>query len=68
MVRQQDGLNWVVMVNTSTNKHSRIQRYISGMMFSAVNHVKTWPSVDLFSMDADLPGPITEIPASNPNL
>ncbi|MCP4312700.1 MAG: beta-lactamase family protein [Bacteroidetes bacterium] len=68
MVRQQDGLNWVVMMNTSTYKHSRIQRYISGMMFSAVNRVDIWPSIDLFSMDADLPEPIAEIPATNPKL
>lgn len=68
MVRQSDGLNWVVMVNTSTYKHSRIQRYISGMMFAAVNRVNTWPSVDLFCMDDDGPEPITEIPATNPNL
>jgi len=68
MVRQQDGLNWVVMMNTSTYKHSRIQRYVSGMMFGAVNRVKTWPSIDLFSVDANLPSPINEIPATNPKL
>jgi len=68
MVRQQDGLNWVVMINTSTYKHSRIHRYVSGMMFRAVNRVDDWPSVDLFGREADLPGPIAEIPASNPKL
>ena len=68
MVRQQDGLNWVVMMNTSTYKHSRIHRYVSGMMFRAVNQVDDWPSVDLFAREADLPGPIAEIPASNPKL
>jgi CubicO group peptidase (beta-lactamase class C family) len=68
MVRQKDGLNWVVMMNTSTYKHSRIQRYISGMMFGAVNKVNDWPEIDLFSMDANLPNPIAEIPATNPKL
>jgi len=68
MVRQQDGLNWVVMMNTSTYKHSRIHRYVSGMMFNAVNRVNAWPAIDLFSMETDSPNPITEIPATNPKL
>jgi len=68
MVRQQDGLDWVVMINTSTYKHSRIQRYVSGMMFGAVNRVRDWPSIDLFSMEIDNPNPIAEIPAANPKL
>lgn len=68
IVRQGDGVNWVVMMNTSTLKHSRIHRYVSGMMFSAVNRVHQWPSVDLFGNDKKLPEPIAEIPASNPKL
>ena len=68
MVRQKDGINWVMMINTSTYKHSHIQRYVSGMMFKAVNRVKEWPSIDLFAMDSDSPNPITEIPATNPKL
>jgi CubicO group peptidase (beta-lactamase class C family) len=68
MVRQQDGLNWVVMMNTTTSKQSRIHRYVSGMMFRAVNQVDVWPSIDLFAREADMPGPIAEIPATNPKL
>lgn len=68
MVRQQDGLNWVVMMNTSTYKHSRIHRYVSGMMFGAVNRVDNWPVIDLFGVETVLPNPIAEIPASNPKL
>lgn len=68
LVRQQDGLNWVIMMNTSTMKHSRIHRYVSGMMFRAVNQVNDWPAVDLFGREANLPDPIAEIPASNPKL
>lgn len=68
VVRQQDGLNWVVMMNTSTSKHSRIHRYVSGMMFRAVNRVHDWPSVDLFGRESDVPHPIAEIPATNPKL
>ena len=36
LVRQNDGINWVLMTNTSTYKQSRIHRYVSGMMFGAV--------------------------------
>jgi CubicO group peptidase (beta-lactamase class C family) len=68
MVRQKDGINWVVMINTSTYKHSRIHRYVSNMMFGAVNRVKEWPAIDLFTMEVDSPNPITEIPATNPKL
>ncbi len=68
MVRQKDGINWVVMMNTSTYKQSRIHRYVSGMMFGAVNQVEEWPVIDLFTMEANHPNPITEIPATNPKL
>ena len=56
------------MTNTSTYKQSRIHRYVSGMMFGAVGAVNQWPVFDLFAMDDEDPGPITEIPATNPKL
>lgn len=68
MVRQKDGLNWVIMMNTSTFKHSRIHRYVSGMMFGAVSRVKNWPSIDLFEYSSSNLHPISQIPAINPNL
>lgn len=68
MVRQNDGINWVVMMNTSTHKHSRIHRYVSSMMFGTINTIQQWPVFDLFTMDNNHPGPITDIPATNPKL
>lgn len=68
VVRQEDGLNWVILMNTSTYKESRIQRYTSAMMFKAVYSVKLWPYLNLFLVDQEVPGPITEIPLSNPLL
>lgn len=68
MVRQKDGLNWVVMMNTSTYKHSRIHRYVSGMMFGTISRVKEWPAIDLFTMELNTPNPIAKIPATNPKL
>ena len=68
MVRQNDGINWVVMTNTSTYKHSRIHRYVSSMMFGVVNRVNQWPMIDLFTIEEASRNPITEIPATNPKL
>jgi hypothetical protein len=68
IVRQTDGINWVVMINTSTYKQSRIHRYVSAMMFSSINKVEEWPHIDLFSMEEEAPGPIADIPATNPKL
>jgi len=68
IVRQTDGINWVVMTNTSTYKQSRIHRYVSGLMFGAVNKVQQWPAIDLFTLEDQHPGPITDIPATNPKL
>jgi CubicO group peptidase (beta-lactamase class C family) len=68
IVRQTDGINWIVMTNTSTYKQSRIHRYVSALMFGSINKVEQWPHIDLFSMEEDHPGPITDIPATNPKL
>jgi CubicO group peptidase (beta-lactamase class C family) len=59
---------WIVMTNTSTYKQSRIHRYVSALMFGSINKVEQWPHIDLFSMEEDHPGPITDIPATNPKL
>jgi CubicO group peptidase (beta-lactamase class C family) len=68
IVRQPDGVNWVILTNTSTYKDSRIHRYTSRMMFGAVNKVRHWPMLDLFTIEEASPHPITEIPATNPKL
>jgi len=68
LVRQNDGINWVILLNTSTYKQSRIHRYISAMMFGSVSRVKEWPGSDLFMVDMLSPDPILMIPANNSNL
>jgi CubicO group peptidase (beta-lactamase class C family) len=68
IVRQNDGVNWVVMINTSTYKESRIQRHVSRLMFGSVSKVEQWPAIDLFTMEENQPGPIADIPATNPKL
>jgi len=51
VVRQHDGTNWVILLNTTTSKESHIHRFISSMMFRAVNSVREWPEIDLFKPD-----------------
>lgn len=67
-VRQQNGINWVILLNTSTYKHSGIQRYTSSMMFSAISKVELWPYLNLFMVDQEMPEPIAQIPLANPKL
>jgi len=54
VVRQHDGTNWVILLNTTTSRQSHIHRYISSMMFRAVNSVNEWPEIDLFSPEKNL--------------
>lgn len=68
LVRQHNGVNWVVLMNSSTYRQSRIQRYTSAMMFNALKDVEIWPYLNLFLVDQQWPEPITEIPESNPLL
>lgn len=68
VVRQENKVNWVILLNTSTYKQSRIQRYVSSMMFRAINSVELWPYLNLFLVDESFPDPISEIPESNPLL
>jgi CubicO group peptidase (beta-lactamase class C family) len=68
VVRQYNHVNWVILLNTSTYKKSRIQRYLSSTMFGAVNSVDLWPDLNLFMVDQSWPDPINELPENNPNL
>ncbi len=68
MVRQKNGVNFVLMSNTSTRKHGRIHSYVSRMMFGAVSKVDQWPMIDLFTIQEASHNPITEIPTTNPKL
>jgi CubicO group peptidase (beta-lactamase class C family) len=56
MVRQGNGINWIIVMNTTTYKKSKIHRESSRTMFRAVNAVRRWPEYDLF--DQQLPAPV----------
>jgi len=48
LVRQQNGICWMMAINTTTAKTSRIHREASRMMFQVINSIPEWPDRDLF--------------------
>ncbi len=49
VMRNKNGVNWVVLTNTTTKGKSKIHNEISKTMFKAVRSVKHWPEYDLFN-------------------
>jgi CubicO group peptidase (beta-lactamase class C family) len=52
MVRQNNGINWIIVMNTTTWKKSRIHSETSRTMFRAISSVREWPEYDLFDYHA----------------
>lgn len=50
MVRQNDGISWVVLMNTSTWKGSRFTPDIYRMMVKSLASVEEWPDTNLFNL------------------
>ena len=48
IMRQSNKVNWVVLLNSSSDKRNSIHRDISRTMFTAVYSVEDWPSINLF--------------------
>ncbi|MCF8390459.1 MAG: beta-lactamase family protein [Bacteroidales bacterium] len=69
VVRMENGLNWVVLLNTSSYKRTRIHNKLSKIIFAASYRVKEWPEYNLFtSMENNNVNPIEKIPVKNPEL
>jgi CubicO group peptidase (beta-lactamase class C family) len=69
VLRMENGLNWVVLLNSSAYKRQRIHNKLSRTIFAASYRVKEWPEYNLFaSEEENNPSPIAEIPALNPRL
>lgn len=64
MIRQSDGLSWVVLFNTSAWNGPEIYSYINNMMRKAISKVGQWPEYDLFSYSIPVPlkTSLTEFP------
>ncbi len=54
IVRQNNGINWIIVTNTTTWKRSRIHSETSKTMFRAIYSVNNWPEYDLFDFQAPL--------------
>ncbi len=68
-LRMENGLNWVVLLNTSGYKRQRLHNKISRTIFAASYRVKEWPDYDLFvEKRQSKPSPISDIPVNNPEL
>jgi CubicO group peptidase (beta-lactamase class C family) len=48
IMRQNNGLSWTVLLNTSTYRGSSLSREINQIVRSALNRVEHWPEHDLF--------------------
>jgi CubicO group peptidase (beta-lactamase class C family) len=51
VMRHNNDISWVVLLNTTTNKRSHIHNEISRTMFKALYSVKQWPDLDLFNYE-----------------
>ena len=56
IMRHKNELNWVMLVNTSTRKKSKIHNDISRTMFKALRSVDEWPGDDMFNIEPELDG------------
>ncbi len=57
LVRQNNGINWIIVMNTTTWKRSRIHSETSRTMFRAIASVREWPEYDLFDYQAPMEMP-----------
>ncbi len=56
IMRHKNETNWVVLLNTTTSKRSRIHNEISRTMFRALREVDAWADYDLFHQELDFTG------------
>jgi CubicO group peptidase (beta-lactamase class C family) len=53
IMRHKNQINWVMLVNTSTKKKSKIHNDISRTMFQALRSVDQWSGDDMFNIEPD---------------
>jgi CubicO group peptidase (beta-lactamase class C family) len=53
IMRHKNEVNWVMLVNTSTPKRSKIHNNISRTMFQALRKVEEWPGTDMFNIEPE---------------
>jgi hypothetical protein len=60
-MRHGNGINWVVLMNTTPKKRSRIHNELSRTMFRALRSVDDWADFDLFHSEILASTPTTYI-------
>jgi CubicO group peptidase (beta-lactamase class C family) len=69
LMRQENGVNWVVLLNTSGYKNNRLHSRLSYTMFSSVYRTKNWPEINLFQTQIlSSIKSLEKIPPKNPQL
>ncbi len=69
IIRMEEGMNWVVLLNTSSYKRLRIHHNLAKIIFAATFRMKQWPDQDLFARrEIYPPAPISQVPSVNPEL
>ena len=69
VLRMENGLNWVVLLNDSSYKRVRIHNKLSRTLFAATYRIDDWPTQDLFfAKNIDKQESISSIPVFNPQL
>jgi CubicO group peptidase (beta-lactamase class C family) len=69
LMRQENGINWVILLNTSAYKRNRLHSRLSYTMFASVYRTKKWPDINLFNIQqVSLKSAIGTIPPLNPEL
>jgi CubicO group peptidase (beta-lactamase class C family) len=54
VMRHANGINWVVLLNTTSKKRRRIHNELSHTMYRALRSVSVWPQQDLFNFEPNL--------------
>ena len=69
VMRQENEVNWVILLNTSGYKRNRLHSRLSRTMFASVYRTKKWPDINLFEVQ-NLPQQteIKALPVLNPKL
>jgi CubicO group peptidase (beta-lactamase class C family) len=69
LMRQENGINWVILLNSSAYKRNRLHSRLSRTMFASVYRTTKWPEINLFEVqNISLKSIIGTIPPLNPEL
>lgn len=69
VMRQENGINWVILLNSSAYKRNRLHNRLSHTMFAAVYRTVSWPEINLFEEYTSLNNRVpNQIPQVNPAL